>query len=656
MSCHPIRSFRLLSIPLISIAAGLLTAGCLAPVAPPEHVEVRPVETGMEHDVVPGASVAPHGWEDAATGAPGEPASEEGAAVGATVGATPSAQSAVADGPVAAVDPDSLAVAPDIEARLARFSPTEIEADSTALSAEDRRVLELVVEASRWLDPVFLRQVWEGNPAVERATRDWGGPAAGMPAERRAARDYFELNFGPWDRLDDMEPFLGSTPHPEGAGYYPPDMTREEFEAWLVAHPGDRDAFTSPTTLIRRGTDGGLVAVPYSQAYRELLEPAAALLRQAADATSNESLARFLALRADAFLSDDYYESDLAWMDLDAPVEVTIGPYETYEDGLFGYKAAFESFVTVALPAESAALARYEAQLPWLERNLPIPDEHKNFERGAESPIRVVDEVFTAGDARAGVATLAFNLPNDERVREAKGSKKVLLRNVMRAKYDQILEPIARAVLPAADLDRLAFDAYFNFVLHHELAHGLGPGRIVVDGRETEVRLELKDLYSTLEEAKADVMGVYDILALVERGEMVAELRRTLPTTYLAGLFRSARFGLHEAHGRGVVAQFNYLLDRGALAVDGDGRYRVIEERFPAAIEELTRDILMLQAAGDYAATQAFLDRWGVATPQLETAIARLADVPVDIRPLFVSGPGGAETAVTAPDTPPAPR
>jgi hypothetical protein len=336
-------------------------------------------------------------------------------------------------------------------------------------------------------------------------------------------------------------------------------------------------------------------------------------------------------------------------MDLDAPVEVTIGPYETYEDGLFGYKAAFESFVTVALPAESAALERYEAQLPWLERNLPIPDEHKNFERGAESPIRVVDEVFTAGDARAGVATLAFNLPNDERVREAKGSKKVLLRNVMRAKYDQILEPIARAVLPADVQDRLAFGAYFDFVLHHELAHGLGPGRIVVDGRETEVRLELKDLYSTLEEAKADVLGVYDVLALVERGEMDAGLRRTLPTTYLAGLFRSARFGLHEAHGRGVVAQLHYLLDRGAVTVDEDGRFRVVDEHFPAAIRELARDLLMLQAEGNYAAAEAFLARWGVASPRLEAAIARLADVPVDIRPLFVSAPGGAETAVTPP-------
>ena len=337
-------------------------------------------------------------------------------------------------------------------------------------------------------------------------------------------------------------------------------------------------------------------------------------------------------------------------MDLDAPVEVTIGPYETYEDGLFGYKAAFESFVTVALPEESAKLARFKEELPWLERNLPIPDEHKNFDRGTESPIRVVDEVFTAGDARAGVQTLAYNLPNDERVREAKGSKKVLLRNVMRAKFDGILEPIAERVLAADELPNLAFEAYFNSVLHHELSHGLGPGSITVDGRKTEVRLELKELYSTLEEAKADVMGVYDILSLVDKGEMPDELRRTLPATYLAGLFRAARFGLGEAHGRGVVAQFNYLLDKGALAIGDDGRVRVVADRFPGAIRELAHDILMLQALGDYPGTAAFLDRWGTATPQLTAAVARLEDVPVDIRPLYPDAPGLAgEPTVTAP-------
>ncbi len=564
-----------------------------------------------------------------------------------------SGDSAVSDLDTADLDAAQLTIAADVEERLARFTPTDIEADLSALSDEDRRVLALLVEASRHLDPVFLRQVATINPAIERATRPW--LAAGASAEQRAAREYFELNYGPWDRLEDMEPFLGvgdlaTMEHPEGAGYYPQDVTAEEVEAWIEAHPESEEAMTSTVTLIRRDGDA-LVTVPYSQAFAEYLEPAAGKLRQAAEATSNESLARFLNLRADAFLSDDYYESDMAWMDLDAPVEVTIGPYEVYEDGLFGYKAAFESFVTVDLPEESTALARYKEELPFLERNLPIPDEHKNFDRGTESPIRVVDEVYTAGDARAGVQTLAFNLPNDERVREAKGSKKVLLRNVMRAKYDKILTPIAERVLAAEELPELAFDAYFNFVLHHELSHGLGPGRITVDGEETEVRLELKELYSTLEEAKADVMGVYDILALIDKGEMPRELRATLPATYLAGLFRSVRFGLGEAHGRGVAAQFNYLLDKGALAVDGDGRFRVVDDAFPGAIRELAHDILMLQAEGDYPGTEGFLDRWGRATPELTAAVARLEDVPVDIRPRYPSAPGvDPRPGVTAPE------
>ncbi|MCB1037531.1 MAG: peptidase, partial [Acidobacteria bacterium] len=244
--------------------------------------------------------------------------------------------------------------------------------------------------------------------------------------------------------------------------------------------------------------------------------------------------------------------------------------------------------------------------------------------------------VSAGGDTRAGVQTVAFNLPNDERVREAKGSKKVLLRNVMKAKYDRILQPIAERTLAAEDASRLSFEAFFDEVLHHELSHGLGPGLIEVDGRPTEVRLELKDLYSTMEEAKADVMGVYNILALIEEGEMATQLRETLEPTYLAGLFRSARFGLDEAHGQGTVAQFNYLLEKGALEVKEDGRFHVLSERFPEGIRSLLGELLMLQATGDYAGTAAFLERYGKATPELRGAIERLADLPVDIRPIYV--------------------
>jgi hypothetical protein len=523
---------------------------------------------------------------------------------------------------------ETLTVAPDIEARLKRFEPTELSTELTALTSEEQEVLALLVEAARYMDEIFLRQVANGNPEMRDRLQKAAGP--GM----EAARQYFEVNFGPWDRLEEMESFVGDKPHPEGAGYYPEDMSREEFEAWLESHPEHAEALTSLFTIVEREGEG-LVAVPYSQAFAEWLVPAADKLRQAAALTSNASLKEFLELRADAFLSDEYYESDVAWMDLDSPVEVTIGPYETYEDGLFGYKAAFEAFVTVALPEESAALDRYKRQLPWLENNLPIADGHKNLDRGTESPIRVVDVLFTAGDTKAGVQTLAFNLPNDERVREAKGSKKVLLRNVLRAKYDQILVPIGERVLAPEDAQRVSFDAYFNEVLHHELSHGLGPGLITVDGRQTEVRLELRDLYSTLEEAKADVMGIYNILALIEKGEMPQELRRTLEPTYVAGLFRAARFGVHEAHGQGVVSQFNYLLEKGALEVDASGRFRAVSEKFPAAIGDLLHDMLMLQATGDYEGTASFLETYGKATRPLLDAIARLEDVPVDIRPSF---------------------
>lgn len=524
-------------------------------------------------------------------------------------------------------------IVPDIEQRLAKFTPTPLQADLSALTPEDRRVLDLLVQAARQMDEIFLRQVWTGNPEMRDKVQ-------ALAAGNKAAAEYYAINFGPWDRLDEFKPFLGDKPHPEGAGYYPEDMTKQEFESWVEKNATDKERFTSGTTVIRRN-GSGLQAVPYSQEYRQWLQPAAKLLRDAAAATSNASLKRFLELRAKAFETDDYYESDMAWMDLDAPVEVTIGPYETYEDLLFGYKTAFEAFVTVNLPKESAALTRYKERLPWLEGNLPIPDEHKNPNRGTESPIRVVDSVFTAGDTRAGVQTIAFNLPNDERVREAKGSKKVLLRNTMRAKYDKILMPIAERVIAQEQVKDVAFDAYFNEVLHHELSHGLGPGTITKDGKKTEVRLELKDLFGTLEEAKADVMGVYNILALMERGDMPDdELRRTLEPTYVAGLFRSARFGVHEAHGQGVVAQFNYLMEKGALQVDESGRFRAVSEKFPGAIRDLLRDMLMLQAAGDYEGTKAFLDKYGKPQKSLLDAIDKLGDLPVDIRPVYTYAEG----------------
>jgi hypothetical protein len=521
-----------------------------------------------------------------------------------------------------------LEVDPDIAALRARFAPQRMTADIGHLSEGDRQALRHLVAASRAVDEIFKLQAWVGNSDLAPRVAAYAGPDAD------AVRDFYRIMYGKWDRSRELAPFIGDQRHPAGAGFYPEDLTKEEFEAWLAAHPDDAESFTSLHAIVRRSGDG-LVAVPYSEAYGDLLERAASELLAAAAATPNESLRRFLELRAQAFFSDDYYESDMAWMDLDSAIEVVIGPYETYEDRLFGYKAAFEAFVCVVNPEDSERLAVFKQELPFLEASLPIPDEHKNLERGTESPIRVADEVFTAGDTRAGIQTIAFNLPNDERVREAKGSKKVLLKNIMRAKYDAILTPIAGRVLPVDETDRIDFDAFYQFILHHELAHGIGPGSIVVDGRETEVRLELKELYSRFEEAKADVLGVYNIYKLVDRGVIDSEILEHLPWTYTAGMFRTTRFGLTEAHGIGMVVQANFLLERGAIEVTPAGRFRPVPEKFHDAFKDLAAELLIMQAVGDYSAAQGLMERYGNVPEAMVATIENLSDIPVDVDPEF---------------------
>jgi len=464
------------------------------------------------------------------------------------------------------------------------------------------------------------------------------------PTEGLLAR-YLAINYDAYDRLDDFEPFLSAvdpsgkqlvTAKPLGATFYPTDLTREEWERHLKEHPEDREAFQSNFTVIRRRA-GELVAVPYSVEYQAELAKAAKRLQEASDRVGNQSLARFLRSRAAAFGSNDYQQSDMDWMDVkDSILEVTIGPYEVYEDRQFNYKAAFEAFITVRDAAESQKLAKVAGYLTEMEKNLPIPDEYKNFHRGLSSPILVVDLIYSAGDTRAGVQTLAFNLPNDERVRAKKGSKKVMLKNISHAKFDKILVPIADKILAVDQRSKLSFDAYFNHTLMHEVSHGLGPGFIEKDGKRMTVNLALKDLYSTMEEAKADVLGMYNTLFLVDKGVLPAELRQTAPVTFLAGIFRSVRFGVHEAHGRANLVAFNYLLDKGAYRHDPQtGTFSVDLDAAPGAIRSLAHDLLTLQAQGDYEAALAMVERFGLMRPEMQAALAKLGDIPVDIVPEF---------------------
>ena len=519
---------------------------------------------------------------------------------------------------------NALQIAPDIPQRTAQLPRTVIDYDHSLLSDNDRQVVGKLIEASKQIDEIFWRQVSDQNPALlDRLTK-----------EKSPALDYFVMNRGPWDRLKNDEPFIGTKPKPPGAAFYPQDISKDEFEKFVAAHPEKKDELQGLFTVVRR-ENNGLAGVPYSRAYREFLDPAAARLREAAALTTNASLKKYLTTRADAFLSDNYRDSDMAWMDLTGPIEVVIGPYEVYEDNLFNYKASFESFVTVVDAPESAKLAAYAHALPDMERNLPEPEQYKNLKRGTESPIKVVQEIYTAGDARRGVQTAAFNLPNDEFVREKKGSKKVLLKNVMDAKFKQSGQPIALRVLDPSLVPLLNFDAFFNHVLFHELSHGLGPGFITQPGgQRVEVRIPLKNLYSTIEECKADVLGIWNLLYAQQRKLVTNFDDRQLLTTYAGLMFRSTRFGVGEAHGRGTAVQWNWLREKGAIAPAGS-KFTVDFPKMRDAVRDLATELLTIEATGDFNRANALLEKYGKETDEMRKVDATLKDIPVDIWPVF---------------------
>jgi hypothetical protein len=520
-------------------------------------------------------------------------------------------------------------VAPDISERLAAYAPFEMKVPGDLLDERDEETLRELFLAAKVMDEIFLRQVSRNNVKL-REEVDAKGDEKLMT--------FFDLNFGPWDRLNDNEPFIGQSEKPPGAEFYPLDMTREEFDAWLSAHPEDRKRFESEFTVMRRGQGGGLEAIPYSVEYAEQLDEAAAHLERAADLSKNESLSHYLNLRAEAFRTNDYFESDMAWMDVAGNfLDVTIGPYEVYEDDLFNYKAAFEAFICVRDPEESRRLDGLKGYLLKMEENLPIADRYKNLDRGTESPISVVDLVFSAGDTKAGIQTIAFNLPNDVRVHEAKGSKKVMLRNMCEAKFEKILRPIAEEVLAPELLPLVTFEAYFNHVLLHEFSHGLGPARITLsDGTETTADKALREYHSVIEEAKADVVGQHNFYYLIGEGFFENRLERETAATFLAGFFRSVRFGAESAHGRANMIAFNYLKEKGAYRQDEkNGRWSVDFERAKGAVRELSSKILMLQALGDYGGSKEFVEQYGGMGGDVSESLSRLGDIPIDILPRF---------------------
>lgn len=508
-----------------------------------------------------------------------------------------------------------------IDDRLAQYTPFELNADMSELSENQKEMISLLIDAAGAMEEVFWMQAYGNREQLMNSLES--------DEERRFA----EINYGPWDRLNGNEPFVeGVGPKPLGANFYPADMTKEEFEDW------DSDTKDGLYTIVRRDDTGGLVTIPYHQAFSVQHRYAADKLREAADIAEEPGLKKYLELRAEALLSDEYQESDMAWLDMkDNEIEVVIGPIETYEDRLYGYKAAHETFVLIKDMEWSERLSKYAEVLPDLQRGLPVPDEYKTEEPGTDSDLNAYDAVYYSGDANAGSKTIAINLPNDEEVQLAKGTRRLQLKNSMQAKYDKILVEIADLLIVADQRQYLTFDAFFSNTMFHEVAHGLGI-KNTLDGSGT-VREALKEHSSALEEGKADVLGLYMISELRKDGTVTDGNIEDNYTTFVASIFRSIRFGTSSAHGMANLIRFNYFVENGAIQYDESERaYRVDFNRIEEVTNQLSEQILIFQGDGDYNGVDAFVEEYGEVGSGLQNALDRLAKagIPTDIT--FVQG------------------
>jgi Peptidase family M49. len=513
-------------------------------------------------------------------------------------------------------DAPAVELVADAQSRLDIYYPMDLTADLSHLSDRQRHVVELLIEASEIMDDLFWQQAYGAS----------AGSLLGRIDDERVKK-FAEINYGPWDRLNNDKPFLtGFGEKPAGANFYPADMTKEEFEA--ADFEGKIDLYT----LVRRNDQGDLYAVPYNEAYRTQLEKAAGLLREAAEFAEDEGFKNYLSMRADAFLSNEYQLSDFAWMDMtNNDIDVVIGPIESYEDQLYGYRAAFESYVLIKDLEWSEKLAVYAQYLPELQQNLPVPAEYKAEVPGAGAQLNAYDVVYYAGHSNAGSKTIAINLPNDEEVQLEKGTRRLQLKNAMRAKFDAIMLPIADELIVPEQRQHITFNAFFANTMFHEVAHGLGIKNLV--GAEGTVREALKEHASALEEGKADILGLYMVTQLLEAGVITEGVLEDYYTTFLAGIFRSVRFGASSAHGKANMIRFNFFEQAGAFSRNEQGQYSVNMDAMRAAMNSLSEKILTLQGNGDYQGVGELFDTMGNISPQLQADLDRLsaADIPVDI-------------------------
>ena len=504
-----------------------------------------------------------------------------------------------------------------------QFAMFALTTDLDQLSDSEKKMIPLLIEAAGEMNGLFLEQAF--GPAQL---------ASGLEMSDSEAR-YFEMNYGPWDRMGGNAPFIeGIGPKPAGANLYPEDMTKEEFEAAIEGSPTTAAAFKSLYTLIRRDAAGNLLAVPYHDAFGTRLQKAAAKLREAAELAEDPGLKRFLELRAEALVTDDYRASDMAWMDMkDNGLDIVIGAIETYEDQLFGYKAGYEAYVLVKDKAWSERLSRNAELLPELQRGLPVPDEYKAETPGSDADLNAYDAVYYAGESNAGSKTIAINLPNDETVQLEKGTRRLQLKNSIKAKFDKILVPISGVLIDDAQRGHVTFDAFFANTMFHEVAHGLGI-KNTLDGSNT-VRRAMQEHASTLEEGKADVLGLYMILSMLEMGKL-DEGHDVMDNmvTFTASIFRSIRFGASSAHGRANLIRFNFFQEKDAFERNPEtGTYRIDAEKTIEASNALSRQILIFQGDGNYDGVASFVEKYLVAGPQLQADLDRVSEagIPVDI-------------------------
>lgn len=502
------------------------------------------------------------------------------------------------------------------ESRLDIYFPVALTADLSAYNDNQKQMLSLLIDASEIMDDLFWKQAFGKDKEVFL-----------QGFNEQKVKQFADVNYGPWDRLNGDEPFIsGIDEKPLGAQFYPADMTKEEFES---ASFDDKDGLYS---MVQRDKDGSLVAVPYNKVFQTELRKASNILIQASEYASNMEFANYLRMRATALLSNEYQASDFAWMDMkNNPIDVVIGPIETYEDQLYGYRAAFESYVLLKDMAWSERLAKYAAFLPELQRGLPVPAEYKAQMPGTDADLNAYDVIYYAGHSNAGSKTIAINLPNDEQVQLEKGTRRLQLKNAMRAKFDHIMVPIAEVLIAPEQQQNVTFDAFFGNTMFHEVAHGLGIKSVL--GSEQTVRGALKEHASALEEGKADILGLYMVEQLLQKGEISEGTLQDYYVTFMAGIFRSVRFGASSAHGKANMIRFNYFQEQGAFAQNSQGQYFVDMEKMSEAITSLSNKILTLQGDGDYEGVSSLVALMGLIKPDLKSSLDKLSEagIPVDI-------------------------